>query len=1171
MGYSSAAMELGSGRIVNGWRVEEPLGRGAMAVVYRVRHEELGTLAALKVLDRVDPITEHRLLQEGRAQGSIHHPGIVSVLDFVRVDGHAALLLEYVPGSDLAALLAKRWMSVEEGLDLFRQIVSAVAAAHAAGLVHRDLKPSNVLVTETAHGLVAKVGDFGLVKSEHVDLTVTHAMVGTPRYMAPEQMRAARTVDARADLFALGCVLYELVCGRPAFTGDDLVELYTAKSAGHYASPDRLVPGLPRPVVLAITGCLEGAPVRRIPSCGTLLAVLSGAPWSASVGADETLDVDLSSSVCPACGAPVPADVCPACGADPSLAQRYRLVDALSAHVWRALDLREGRWVVLRAAATPSDADRAHLDRGARVLRELSHPQIVRGLAPPFDEHGRRWEVRELVEGSSLAEVLSAHRFDEAEVLEVIQELAAPLRYLAERSPPVVHQALSPAHVMRAEDGRLVLIDFSQVRDVRGDGSLHDRPDAAPEQWVGEATPAADVFGLGALAVTLLTRRPAHEWREGDRIRFEAHVAVSEETRALLASMLAPEPADRPSIGEVARRAGRIAAALRRPTPAVPAVLPRRRSAWLVPVGLGLGVLALPFVVVFSAVFFVVMSSENTQDRAPQLPLAGEPSPSRILEPGADLAQRPIPGADCGQPFDQPIRVEGSLAQAGTRVPLYARTRCAPDLVALGTFEIGADHVLHLPGSTTLVVPWSQARCGSSSCSDLFLDGPVEDRIVVTPGYEDRSIVKDRRGEPVSGAVLTPSWLQVWDKVDGRPDIGRPAQIRPAERFPDAPSVVSGPDGTVVFPWNFYGPYALTVDGVLRRSHWSPVPEIGFVVEPAETTAELVIVDAEGLPVAGAEVLCDQADDAQVSFGGWTARTGADGVLRCDVPEDGESWAVISAPGFVSTTTPLIPPTLRVELLRARTVHVGCAGTPGSVCTTLATPPVCAGAADHEPSGTCRFDGPALTCECNPTADRIVHGVLGTVELPPRATGAWFDLRAIGGTVEGIVPPGSARCTVALKTSRGGVKADTDPAGRFSIVGVPEGRYLLDATCRNGANYRPQEVHVGSGVTQVTLSDGARTGPVRLAPELDAPAPEPMVERQLVDYRFPKVPDGEPWDGFSSCTARVDIAADGTATQITISGCPDAFREPAAAAVRTWRWKPGPEATTEELLVPFER
>lgn len=1138
MRYSAAAMELPAGRVVQGWCVEEPLGRGAMAVVYRVRHAELGTLAALKVLDRLDPVTESRLLREGRAQASIDHPGIVSVLDFLRIDGHAALLLEYVPGSDLSALLARRALPLPEALDLFRQITLAVSAAHAAGLVHRDLKPSNVLVSETPRGLVAKVGDFGLVKLEDTDLTATHAVLGTPKYMAPEQMRAGRNVDARADLFAMGCVLYELVCGRPAFSGDDLVALYAAKNSGRYTPPEHGLPELPARVRTAIVGCLEASVGRRIPTCEALLAILDGAPWT-SASADETLDVELGASWCPACGAAVPGDSCPACGADPALAQRYRLVDRLGACTWRALDLRDGRWIVIRAARGTDPEARARFDRGARLALELHHPQIARALGPAFDEHGRRWQARERIEGRSLAEGLAARRLGEAEVLEVVLALSAPLRYLAGLSPAVVHRTLLPAHVVRTDDGRLVLVDLGDARDALGDGSLLDRPETAPESWVGEATPASDVFGLGALAVTLLARRPAHELRVGERIVFEDRVAASEGTKRLLAAMTEPEPARRPTIAEVSTRAAELAEELHRPAP--PTVnLPLRLGVLLVLLGflvlsLGLGLGTASVAVLLSNPMFTPYEAL---------------SPDRILAPGSDLANRAVPDPDCGAPFARTVRVDGQAT--GARIPLTLVRTCDGTIVPLGDAEAGLDTVLELPGTGTLRVPWATSTCtvGTDpprSCGAIVLDGP---------------------GAEIALTTNAPRPMKLTD-VSGAPIAGARFQDPGVDRLP-AFEVSSGTDGVVPFPVGFDGRGSLLVDGVIRRFFWD-MPTNTLRVHPKREISDVVVVDPTGAPIGAALVACHGGRGA-VDPNGTRGRTDAGGLARCDTEVDVDRWAEVSAPGFVSTTTPLLQPTIRVTLVPARTFHVGCAGLPGDECTALWSPPTC-GLPDGKPAGACRFVQNSLICDCDPRADHLVQGVLGTVPLPADGDDVWFDVRGIHGSVEGVLPdgpPSYGNCEIGLVTTDGSLRTWTGADGRFSLAGVPPGFYGIKTRCTNGAVYGSEAIRVlAEGVTTVALTvEQPATGPlVATSPKPAAPAAAQAPDRTLVVWKFPKRPAGE---ASGACDATVAVDATGLPTDVSVTGCQAAQQEAATAALRSWRWKTATEATTEQLRVPFE-
>ena len=213
-----------------------------MAAVYLGRHAQLDSLHAIKVLFITAPQIRERLLREGRVQANLRHPNIVSVTDVLEVQGAPALVMEYVDGPALDAWLLEHKPTIDEALWLFRGIVRGVSAAHERGVVHRDLKPANILLSRTNEGIVPKVTDFGLVKSvsDTKGHTQTGLALGTPEYMAPEQIRDASEVDQRADMFALGCILYELVCHRRAFGRPDKMSTFNAIVSGSrraYANP----------------------------------------------------------------------------------------------------------------------------------------------------------------------------------------------------------------------------------------------------------------------------------------------------------------------------------------------------------------------------------------------------------------------------------------------------------------------------------------------------------------------------------------------------------------------------------------------------------------------------------------------------------------------------------------------------------------------------------------------------------------------------------------------------------------------------------------------------------------------------------------------------------------------------------------------------------------------
>jgi serine/threonine protein kinase len=264
---------LSRGAVVDRYEVEGFIGEGGLSEVYRVKHRDLGSTHALKVLALDLPHIHSRILAEGRVQAKLKHPNVVAVSDVVDVDGRPGLVMEFVDGVSLREWLLVHEPTLDEALRIFTGVVRGVRAAHRIGLAHRDIKPENILLADTEAGLVPKVMDFGLVKilTDDQGATQTGVMMGTPQYMAPEQIRDASRVDQRADLFSLGALLYGMICGVPAFRGSDVVTILNRTAAGEYTDPKTIRPDLPDHVASVIRDLLKTNPDERIQSCDLLL------------------------------------------------------------------------------------------------------------------------------------------------------------------------------------------------------------------------------------------------------------------------------------------------------------------------------------------------------------------------------------------------------------------------------------------------------------------------------------------------------------------------------------------------------------------------------------------------------------------------------------------------------------------------------------------------------------------------------------------------------------------------------------------------------------------------------------------------------------------------------------------------------------------------------------
>src|SRR5687767_8599434 len=239
------------GKVVDGrYRVLEVIGRGGMGVVYRVEHLRMGKIAAMKVLHRdlaQDADVVGRFEREAAAISKLHHPHTVQVFDFGTAQGALYLIMEYVRGRDLARIIERDGpMPWARAAPLLAQICGALSEAHELGIVHRDLKPENVLITRSTAGRdYAKVLDFGLAKLDQrgapPDTTDKSAIVGTPYFMAPEQIRGEE-VDARTDIYSFGALMFEILTGEHVYQGTTAVGVLTKHLTGDADAPSMRAP-----------------------------------------------------------------------------------------------------------------------------------------------------------------------------------------------------------------------------------------------------------------------------------------------------------------------------------------------------------------------------------------------------------------------------------------------------------------------------------------------------------------------------------------------------------------------------------------------------------------------------------------------------------------------------------------------------------------------------------------------------------------------------------------------------------------------------------------------------------------------------------------------------------------------------------------------------------------
>ncbi len=274
----TTALEAGQ-VLAQRYRVQRLLGKGGMGAVYLADDEVLGELVALKVISSAWATDEAamvaRFRREASAARKVSSPSVIRIHDLGEArPGLLYLSMEYFAGRTLTEVIAQRGVvPLADVKDILEQICTGLEAAHQAGVVHRDLKPSNVLVGERG---TVKLIDFGLATTAINDgLTATGAIMGTPHYMAPEQVRG-KPVDARSDIYALGALAYHLVCGRPPFSGDNAIAIGFAHLSEVPVAPSQLRKELPANLEAAILGALAKAPDDRPPSAKAFLAKAYG-------------------------------------------------------------------------------------------------------------------------------------------------------------------------------------------------------------------------------------------------------------------------------------------------------------------------------------------------------------------------------------------------------------------------------------------------------------------------------------------------------------------------------------------------------------------------------------------------------------------------------------------------------------------------------------------------------------------------------------------------------------------------------------------------------------------------------------------------------------------------------------------------------------------------------
>jgi hypothetical protein len=379
-----------------GYRIEAILGRGGMSVVYRAENPRLGNQVALKLLApdlTEDESFRERFVRESRAAASIVHPNIIPIYDAGDAEGVLYIAMRYVDGANLRELAKDGGLPPGRVLRLAAQVGSALDAAHARGLIHRDVKPANILVERGAEGEDhAYLADFGLTKhlESHSGITGSGQFVGTIDYMAPEQIEGRR-VDARADVYALGCVVFECLAGAPPYRRETEVAVLWAHMRDEPPRLSEAASGLPVAADDVLARALAKDPEARYERCRDLVGDLRAALGDAGAPALTRRAAATDGSAAPTVAAPAARRVRTLLGRRPvwpALAAALLVGAALASATFLATGRTSERVVTQTQTRTVA----APRGRNVDTLKDLLLlPHIPPAIAPSCSRHaGKR-------------------------------------------------------------------------------------------------------------------------------------------------------------------------------------------------------------------------------------------------------------------------------------------------------------------------------------------------------------------------------------------------------------------------------------------------------------------------------------------------------------------------------------------------------------------------------------------------------------------------------------------------------------------------------------------------------------------------------------------------------------------------------------------------------------
>ncbi|MFZ5861777.1 MAG: protein kinase domain-containing protein [Nitrospirota bacterium] len=487
------------------YQVLDKIGQGGMALVYKGRQTSLNRSVAIKVLSPKfcqDPSFVERFNRESLIIARLRHPNIIHVIDRGISDGRPYFIMEFIEGTDLAKVIKENTKTLREKTEIIVQVCKALAYAHKNGVIHRDIKPGNILLDPEGNALVADFGIAHLFQGDDPDRNHGDGPVvmGTPRYMSPEQRVDSSTVTAASDVYSLGVVMHEL------FTGQ--------RFEGTATTPSVVNPELPSGLDAVITRCLESDPARRVASADELKDHLLEAIQGAHLAQAQKQSALQGLA---------------------NLQNKFALLDVIKQDrhgaVYLFEDRGDHRLMVIKKVVGKTGGLRE-----AKLLHALRHPRIV----PIYGVSSMDTQfiiVMEYVTGGSLRDRLAKVR-PWHEGLAVARDIFEGLSFAHKNH--VVHGNLRPSNVLIAEDGHVKLTDFGLDEHYGpggAQGNWYHPPDEPRSQ-------AADIYAAGMIVYEMVTGS-LPSWNHCKLVHHETFRTLPPDVQTLLTTMVSRDVSQR--------------------------------------------------------------------------------------------------------------------------------------------------------------------------------------------------------------------------------------------------------------------------------------------------------------------------------------------------------------------------------------------------------------------------------------------------------------------------------------------------------------------------------------------------------------------------------------------------------------------------------------------------